>query len=225
MKEIKDQVKEFWNKAYGDNTPVAIDKKYLIPSNTFDKDIEEFSKNSSHILDYGCGITFNLYIAYETNKNLVEALGIDPSTNAVAFAEGSARLSNFDTVHYLVGDIDELKKLPDNKYDFVICSNVLDCIDETSRNETVTELYRVLKKDGYFLLKVNFYLDKKTASQYKLFPLDEHNYSQDGLFRISFYEDDYWVNLFTKLGLVLYRKDLFSRREGLPADRIFIFKK
>lgn len=225
MKELKDLVKEFWNKAYGDNTPVAFDKKYLVPSNIFDKDIEEFSKNSNYILDYGCGITFNLYIAYETNKNLVEALGIDPSSNAINFAEGSARLSHFDSVHYLVGDINELKKLASNKYDFVICSNVLDCIDESSRNEAINELYRVLNKNGFLLMKVNFFLDKKTAEKYKLTPINEHDYAQDGLFRISFYEDDYWINLFTNLGLTLYRKDLFSRREGLPSDRIFIFKK
>jgi len=225
MNKDIESVKNFWNESYGYNTAVDIKKEDVEPTTIFDKDIAEFSKNASTILDYGCGITFNLYIAHFANPNLKDALGIDPSKNAIDFCEESARKSGFENVHYEVGDIETLKKVRDDSRDFVICSNVLDCVFEKTRNEVVRELYRVTKNSGFFLLKVNFYLDKETALFYHLTAINEHDYAQKGLFRISFYEDEYWINLFSSLGFKLVRKDLYQRQEGIPEDRIFIFKK
>jgi|SRR5574344_545200 SAM-dependent methyltransferase len=225
MNKSIDAVKRYWDESYGVNSPLVIKKEDVEPSNKFEEDIKEFSEKANYILDYGCGITFNLYIAHFANPKLINALGIDPSKNAIDFSEGSARKSNFDNVHYEVGDIDALKKVESESRDFVICSNVLDCVFEETRNEIAPELYRVTKKNGIFLLKVNFFLNRKTALAFKMTPINDYDYAQNGSFRISFHEDDYWINLFTSLGFKLVRKDLFRRREGLPEDRIFIFKK
>jgi len=220
------EIKIFWDEAYGHNDPVIIKKEDCLASDNLDKLLLEYSKDAKYILDYGCGITYNLFLLYYNNQNLVKAIGIDPSSNAIDFLKSSAIATKIDNhIDFINGDLEELKKLKSSSLDFVICMNVLDCILETTRDDIFTEFNRVLKKDGILFFKVNFFLNEKEAKDFKLEKLDEHNYAQNGKFRIAFYEDDYWIKSFEKNGFLLIKKDLYKRNIHLPADRIFIFKK
>lgn len=223
--DISNKVKEFWNNAYGVNSPITINKDLCVPENVFENYVAFYAKNHFSILDYGCGITFNLFLCYYQNNKINQALGIDPSKNAIDFLNGSVKMSPVKNLNFIKGDIKELKNVKSESIDFLICANVLDCVTEEVRIPTANELARVLAKEGRFLFKVNFFLNQTEAKKHKLEPIGNHEYSQDGIFRIAFYDDEYWINLFSERGLTLLKQDYFQRNPTGPKDRIFIFTK
>lgn len=54
------------------------------------------------------------------------------------------------------GDARDLKEFEDNSFDFVLFSfNGLDCVPSEDRLRALKEIYRVLKKDGYFMFSAH----------------------------------------------------------------------
>ena len=96
--------------------------------------IEE--QKGQHILDFGSGegITANHYA--ENN----DVIAIEPWDEMLK--------SSWTDYPYqqIIGDVSSLKAFADNTFDFVICHNVLEYIDDKSI--VVNELCRVLKKGG-----------------------------------------------------------------------------
>lgn len=222
---VEDKTKKFWNDAFSGIEPMKIDKKDIVIENNYDQDIVDSSKGCHKVLDFGCGITFNLFCLEVFNQELVEAVGIDTSSNAIEFLNKTKEQSNFKKLKFVVGDYKTLKTYQDELYDLIICSNVLDCITPNDSLKEIKELTRILKKGGTFLLKVNFFLPKESAVKSGLVSIDEHSYTQNGIFRIAFFEDEYWINTFKEVGLTLIKQDLFQRNPKGPKDRIFIFTK
>jgi len=225
MENEKD-IKKYWDDAYsGHKTPIKIAKDEIAVENNLDQYIKDYSMHAKKILDYGCGITYNLFLAHFSNPNLELGLGIDPSKNAIDFLRNTSEKSGFKNVSFEVGDFARMQKIKNEDFDFVICMNVLDCITKDIMIKTAGEIVRILKKGGVFLLKVNFYLTPEECKRYHLDPIGDEAYAQKGLFRIAFYKDKYWIKLFTDLGLKLVKSDEYARLENGPKDRIFIFKK
>lgn len=88
------------------------------------------------ILDFGSGtgITANHFAA----DNQVTA--IEPSENMLA------QQVNTNGYRQIVGSTEELKKLPSNSFDYILCHNVLEYADD--REIIIGEFYRLLKKNG-----------------------------------------------------------------------------
>lgn len=88
------------------------------------------------ILDFGSGtgITADYFAA----DNQVTA--IEPSGDMLA------QQVNTNGYRQIVGSTDELKKLPSNTFDYILCHNVLEYAD--NREIIVSEFYRLLKKNG-----------------------------------------------------------------------------
>lgn len=88
------------------------------------------------ILDFGsgAGITANHFAA----DNQVTA--IEPSADMLA------QQVNTNGYRQIIGSTDELKKLPNDSFDYIFCHNVLEYADD--REIIVREFYRLLKPNG-----------------------------------------------------------------------------
>lgn len=228
-KELSEKLANFWDDAYkeslGEIKPSKITNDDLKLDDAFSKMIVDEAGNARNVLDFGCGLTFNLFFLNRFDLSLKKALGIDPSLSAVSFLNESAKLSNINKVSYQVGGGEALDNLKDEEFDYEICSNVLDCVPTSACEEEAKNLVRLLANGGTLFLKVNFFLDENACKRSGMEPLGNGEYASNGLFRIRFKEDQYWIDLFKGLGLTLLKQDTYQRVEKGPADRVFVFKK
>ncbi len=106
-------------------------------------------KDSSSILDVGCGKGFMLYDFKKFNKNF-KIKGIDISEYAIK--------NSMDEVKndLLVGSADKLP-FEDNSFDLVISINTIHNLDESNCAESLREIERVSKKSKF--ITVDAYKD------------------------------------------------------------------
>lgn len=89
------------------------------------------------VLDFGSG--FGVTADYLAKANEVTA--VEPSEEML-----KNRFCN-NEYDQIVGGIEQLRKMPDQSYDVIICHNVLEYLDD--RTELFGEFSRVLKPDGF----------------------------------------------------------------------------
>jgi ubiquinone/menaquinone biosynthesis C-methylase UbiE len=108
--------------------------------------IRESSKQG-RILDIGCGST-PLFLMSST---VHEKYGIDPNLSEIGFSDA---IKSVDNLHLIKFDIEADQKLPfeDNFFDVVTMLAVFEHIEQDKLNNTLTEIKRVLKKNGRFIL-------------------------------------------------------------------------
>ncbi|MFQ6861276.1 MAG: class I SAM-dependent methyltransferase [Beduini sp.] len=115
--------------------------------------------NNKKILDYGSG--FGITANYLAAKNEVTA--IEPN-------EDMLQLRNTEHAYtQLIGALERLKQEPDEKYDVIICHNVLEYVED--REALLEEFHRVLKKDGFISVVKHNKLGKimqKAVLEYKV---------------------------------------------------------
>lgn len=100
--------------------------------------------SSPTILDAGCGTGALLKLIENTNPES-KLFGIDLSTICCSIAQNKSK------AQILVGSIEKLP-FPDNKFDIVICLDVLEYFSDP--RTAISELVRVLKKDGTLVINV-----------------------------------------------------------------------
>ena len=96
------------------------------------------------ILDAGCGTGVLLQLIESTNPDS-KLFGIDLSPVCCSIAQNKSK------AEILVGSIEKLP-FPDNKFDIVICLDVLGYFSDP--RTAISELVRVLKKDGTLIINV-----------------------------------------------------------------------
>ncbi len=113
------------------------------------QEIIEFLKiKSGKVLDLGCGSGRNLV----ENKQ-IEFYGVDFSEEMLKFAEKNAKDKNINVI-FFKESADKLS-FEDNFFDSAIFISTLHCIpDSKSRENSLKELYRVMKKDSEALISV-----------------------------------------------------------------------
>lgn len=89
------------------------------------------------ILDFGSG--FGITADYLAKKNEVTAM--EPNEEMLEHRFCS------NEYHQLIGGMEELKKLPAQYFDVIICHNVLEYLE--NREELFNEFQRVLNQDGF----------------------------------------------------------------------------
>lgn len=148
----KESVLEYWCKYRYFNTILEICKP----------------NKESKILDVGCGISTILHFLPG------ERYGIDSLAN------------KYKKLYKYPEDLNIIKtdceKLPfaDNFFDIIFCSNAFDHFDNIEKANS--EIYRVLKKNGYFVLAVEFYQeyrDRGAAHPHCLTKSEVYNYIKD----------------------------------------------
>ena len=94
-----------------------------------------------NILDFGSG--FGITADFLAGNNNVTA--IEHNKDMLSY-----RVCN-NNYKQVIGSVEELKKLPDNCFDVVICHNVLEYIED--RHEVFAEFHRLLKNNGELSIK------------------------------------------------------------------------
>ena len=89
------------------------------------------------ILDFGSG--FGLVSQFLAENN--EVVAIEPQ-ELMLFAYSNHRYEK------ILGSLEQVKKFESESFDIVLCHNVLEYIDENCRVNYLSELKRVLKRDG-----------------------------------------------------------------------------
>lgn len=103
---------------------------------------------SQKILDAGCGIGLNSFLAGRLDFMVV---GVDNDPQKLSLAQKMQERTGYQNVSFLTGDLRELG-FKSRSFDSVICFEVLEHIEDD--NKAVGELARVLKQDGTLLLSV-----------------------------------------------------------------------
>ncbi len=100
------------------------------------------------ILDLGTG-TGNLLIFLAPQKPQ-KLVGLDISPEMIKQAKEKTK--DIPSVELAVADAEKIP-YPENTFDYVICNNVLHHIAQDKAKKVFSEVKRVLKKDGWFLLQ------------------------------------------------------------------------
>lgn len=137
--DIKQKLKkEVWNKEdyYHDAHKGSLDIRH--PGMGV---LIQLAKNSSSILDLGCGDGTRLNLLAESNKT---AVGIDLSQTAIKMAR-----SSYPNLRFLKADLERIP-LEDESFDLIYSAFVLEHLSNSK--QVIKEVIRVLKKDGFLVL-------------------------------------------------------------------------
>jgi len=109
----------------------------------------EFSgmKKGNKVLDLGCGTGDQVFYY---GKRGTEATGIDLNPEMIKVAEKRKKRENLPNLSFLIADASKLP-FQDNSFDFASISLVFHEIEKDSRNKIISEMKRVVKKDGFLI--------------------------------------------------------------------------
>ena len=105
--------------------------------------LNQNSKKSLKILDYGCGVgTVDFFLA----KNGYKVHGIDVSPTAINLCKKSVEVMKLKNINFSTN----IKNIGKNRYDMVICSEVIEHVKDDRK--VLLSVLSALKKDGYLIL-------------------------------------------------------------------------
>lgn len=169
------------------------------------KILEDYAKEAKKIIDIGCGVgSVDLYLG-SMGKNV---LGIDVSKKAVQIARKDSLYLNLEEkVRFQVSEFP--KKLPKGKFDVVICSEVLEHIND---DYLAVRAARELLKDNGFLIASS---PSDNAPLYKLGLLNKFDKNVGHIRR---YSEDSFKKLFEKSGFDVLKVE---KTEGIIRNFLF----
>jgi ubiquinone/menaquinone biosynthesis C-methylase UbiE len=129
-------------------------KKFLWPELI---KLAEFVKNGDKILDVGCG-NGRLVEAFKNKK--INYLGVDNSETLIEAAKNNYQISN---IKFLLGDILELDKLPENNFDYIFCIAVFHHLPSVDlRIKALEQMKNKINNNGKIIITVwNFWSKEK----------------------------------------------------------------
>jgi len=140
----------------------------------------KYIKNGANVIDIGCSNGTAMKLLQD---NGYLASGIDISEEAIKLANKNGltdcKVSKTHNINY-----------PDNEFDAILCTDVLEHVLEEDISKTFDEFNRILKTDGYLFLKIALHEEKNRKWDYIT---NKHGY--DNL-HILTKNEKYWLNLF-----------------------------
>ncbi len=221
--KINEDLRNFWNLAYEKLEPMKIDPAEVKVESKLDEYLKEVADKCPKVLDFGTGSGRFIITAAMLSHGIKEGIGIDTSANGINFANGTSKLSGLDNLNFIVGDHLSLRNYKENYFDGIICSNTLDVVPLKTSNEMIKELTRVIKPKGYFVLKINFYLNDALIKKINMEEVDKDTYTINGIMRGLNHTDKQWIDKFNEFELI--KSDEFERIPNGPKDRVFMFRK
>jgi len=177
--ELKYQKK--WADVFAQHKPKVLSYWYKY---RYFNDIEricQFDKNKK-VLDIGCGISSILHFISG------ELTGIDPLANEYK------KIYTYPNNIKIINAKGEKIPFPDKYFDIIFSSNSLDHTDDIYK--TLSETFRVLKDDGYFILAVEFFKEKiQREEQHPHCLTLEDIYNLLSEFEVIFQKKAPWVGL------------------------------
>ncbi|MBI5788748.1 MAG: methyltransferase domain-containing protein [Candidatus Schekmanbacteria bacterium] len=140
---IRESYEKLWSEGWETETeyhgPSSRHRKRLILNI-----LKQYKHCKLDILDIGCGDGFVLKSL--TNYPLFQLFGMDVSQKAIELAQKRAGTN----IQYIVGDLQSQEELPKRKFDFIICSEVLEHLPEDKL--ALSNLAYLLSPKGKLLL-------------------------------------------------------------------------
>jgi SAM-dependent methyltransferase len=221
--KLKEDSIQFWNQYFKDQKPLKINIDDIKVENQFDEYLKKIGDLCHNVLDIGCGMGTSLMGSMCLGSKIKKGIGFDSSKNAIDFANETVRISNIKGLTYYTADESFMAKLDNESFDGMICSNFLDVIPKDLSEKIILEIKRILKKNGYLLLKLNFFLDEQQIERLKMVNIEENTYQMNGIIRAYNLSTNGWLDRFN--GFDVVSMSGFKRAEHLPEDRIIMFKK
>lgn len=145
--------KKVWEQEYQNKLLVTSDDK---PQNFLVQFLKYLKKEKNQIvaglqvLDLGCGTGRNSnYLAQRD----CEVTAIDIAVNALKIAEARAKKLELNSVKYLNYSIGNKLPFADNHFDLILDITSSNSLNNIERETYLKECYRLLKKDGFMILR------------------------------------------------------------------------
>lgn len=119
--------------------------------------LEEINIKDKKIVDIGIGLPSdsNFYEFYVNSGCYLNAYDLDPRITKPIILSNRCSIFNKSS--------DSMPENPDNSVDIVVAVSSLEHYSIESFNKTVSEVYRILKPNGLFLITLDLTYDKKSA--------------------------------------------------------------
>ncbi len=137
-----DELNTECNDYTNNNNPMAIDRVRIVNKLIYGKNIKVLN------IGFGSASLENNYFTNNQKITNVSWAGIDISHKSVNYAKKKYPYANFE-----VGNIRKLG-FDNNIFDYVICLEVLEHIQPYHTFEALSELFRVIKKNGNLIVSV-----------------------------------------------------------------------
>ena len=142
------------------------------------------------VLDYGCGSAWGAIAAAKSGC---------PDVTAVELSQGPLDTAAFYSKIYgtdvklLKVEPSWLTTLPDQSFDGIICSNVLDVVPPETSAQIICQLARILKVGGSAVIGLNFYMSEEKAKERGINLVDGRKLYVDDVLRLVSFSDDEWT--------------------------------
>ena len=230
-KKINEDLIKFWDTALTISDEdkeeafkyTDLDYKELAPSTKLLNAVSNF-KDCENVLDYGCGTAWGAIVAIKSGAKRVDA--VDLGENIIESAKFYAKLYNAEE-GFNAFKVDEnwLETVESNKYDGIVCSNVLDVVTDDISESIIKELSRILKSGSKAVIGLNFYMSPEKAKERGMDLVDGNKLFVNDVLRLFSLSDEEWAKKFSKYFNVL-SLDYFAW-EGEPKEtrRLFVLEK
>ncbi len=223
VKEENNKLIDFWNSAFEKVEPMTLKADDFDSSIDFHRLLKHIGDHCIDVLDIGCGWGYGLFVAKLLGNKMRYGLGIDPSENAVNVMEETCYLSDIHGIDPKVGTHDMLSLYDDQSFDGMICSNTLDVVPEKTSDEIIGEIKRLIKPQGFVLLKFNFYLDEALIEKIGMKEIDQDAYAINGILRGVNHTTEEWLSKFD--GFKVIEQTEFQRVQNGPEDRVILLQR
>ena len=230
-KDFADAV-AYWNSALGAteeekqeilDTAEGDEWKDMVPAQKLYDAIEQVAKNG-RFLDYGCGQGWGAFTAAKLGCGDVTA--VDMAASAIDLLKVFAKAFGVDGV-IKAEAIDEnwLAAQPEESYDTLFCSNVIDVVPLEIAESILDNAARVLKKGGRAVIGLNFYMSPETAKERGLDVKDGRYLYDNGILRLSLVSDEEWTDIIGKRFTVEKLDHFAWPGETKEGRRLFMLRK
>ncbi len=189
-------------------------KGEVVPA-SFQSALTWLCRKSRSILDFGCGsgeLCFQCAFL-----GVQEVLGIDLAEAGIRYA--SACAASVPQCKFVHGSVEKLRELPDDYYDGLILSNILDNLRPEDSIAVLKESVRVLRPGGKVLIKLNPMITIQQIRDWKIKILDE-DLLDDGLLLWN-KDDAFWRCTLKALFSSIQEEDLYFE-EYNQHNRMFL---
>ena len=197
--------------------------KEMAPSEKLFKTAEALGK-CGKVLDYGCGNAWAGIIAAKSGC---------PDVTAADVIKGGVDTAKFfadffgvsDRLHVRLIGTDWLSSVPDETYDGMICSNVLDVVPIETSQDIIIQLARVAKKGAQVGIGLNFYMSPEKAKERGIELADGKLLYVDGVLRMVSLSDEEWAKRFAPYFEIESLEHFAWPGESVETRRLFHLRK
>lgn len=167
---------------------------------------------SKTILDYGCG-SGTMLLKCASHKNITKCLGIDISQKAVELGKETAKLNNLENkTEFYCGEKSALEKIPENSFDGVILSNIIDNVIPEDALDILKNVSRIVIPKGKILIKLNPYLKQEQLDEYGLTLINNNLYLEnEGIYLLNL-TNSQWKDFIEQFFFIKDYKEIYFEK-------------